>query len=485
MLRLPEHDWRHREGFALTDQGMNTQQALDQVNYCIWCHTQGKDSCSQGLKDRKTGAVPEVGVRRHPRRLPAGREDLRNAHAARRRSCAGRLRHDRHRQPDDGGHRPPHLQRLHEGLHLPEAGGGRHPAGRDQRPEGRAGAALGFRDLRPADALESARHPPPPAAPRQRPQGADRRPRPGRLHPGASSDERRPHHRRGGRPEDRAARLRPVDPGARRRNPVRKPRRPRDGRLRRRRRVRHHCPLEQELPEARPPAAGTPRQPVRPFRRHPLRRRRHLVHRRRLGDGLRPHRPVHGRRQADRAGHPERPGPRRAPGLRLPDGAATDRRRQNILHRQPAAPPAGGGHRRRPDRDRHRDRKPRLLCPAGGEIRPALSHPCGRKGRDGRAPALDRRRSRNRQRIPGPRRRHPRRTRKRRNRGPPTQPRRPAGQLGRRHHRLSPPPGRQPILHAEPRGSRQGDGRSRPLRRGPDPASPSKPTATATPPPCA
>jgi NADPH-dependent glutamate synthase beta subunit-like oxidoreductase/NAD(P)H-flavin reductase len=55
MLRLPEHDWRHREGFALTDHGMNTQQALDQVNYCIWCHSQGKDSCSTGLKDRKTG----------------------------------------------------------------------------------------------------------------------------------------------------------------------------------------------------------------------------------------------------------------------------------------------------------------------------------------------------------------------------------------------------------------------------------------------
>ena len=56
MLRLPEHDWRQREGFALTDQGMNIQQALDQVNYCIWCHTQGKDSCRSGLKDRKTGA---------------------------------------------------------------------------------------------------------------------------------------------------------------------------------------------------------------------------------------------------------------------------------------------------------------------------------------------------------------------------------------------------------------------------------------------
>jgi NADPH-dependent glutamate synthase beta subunit-like oxidoreductase/NAD(P)H-flavin reductase len=56
MLRLPEHDWRDRDGFALTDPGMTTQQALDQMNYCIWCHAQGKDSCSKGLKDRKTGA---------------------------------------------------------------------------------------------------------------------------------------------------------------------------------------------------------------------------------------------------------------------------------------------------------------------------------------------------------------------------------------------------------------------------------------------
>ncbi|MBV9757311.1 MAG: FAD-dependent oxidoreductase, partial [Alphaproteobacteria bacterium] len=45
-----------RDGFALTDSGMNEQQALDQMNYCIWCHTQSKDSCSKGLKDRKTGA---------------------------------------------------------------------------------------------------------------------------------------------------------------------------------------------------------------------------------------------------------------------------------------------------------------------------------------------------------------------------------------------------------------------------------------------
>lgn len=56
MLRLPEHEWRARDGFALTDPGMNDQQALDQMNYCIWCHNQGKDSCSKGLRDRKSGA---------------------------------------------------------------------------------------------------------------------------------------------------------------------------------------------------------------------------------------------------------------------------------------------------------------------------------------------------------------------------------------------------------------------------------------------
>ncbi len=56
MLRLPEQQWRVRDGFALTDPGMTPQQALDQMNYCIWCHAQEKDSCSKGLKDRKTGA---------------------------------------------------------------------------------------------------------------------------------------------------------------------------------------------------------------------------------------------------------------------------------------------------------------------------------------------------------------------------------------------------------------------------------------------
>jgi NADPH-dependent glutamate synthase beta subunit-like oxidoreductase/NAD(P)H-flavin reductase len=56
MLRLPRAHWRHREGFGLTDPGTDLSGALDQANYCIWCHNQGKDSCSKGLKDKKTGA---------------------------------------------------------------------------------------------------------------------------------------------------------------------------------------------------------------------------------------------------------------------------------------------------------------------------------------------------------------------------------------------------------------------------------------------
>jgi NADPH-dependent glutamate synthase beta subunit-like oxidoreductase/NAD(P)H-flavin reductase len=53
--KLPRPLLRHREGFQLTDPGWDLVRALDHTNYCIWCHNQGKDSCSKGLKDRKTG----------------------------------------------------------------------------------------------------------------------------------------------------------------------------------------------------------------------------------------------------------------------------------------------------------------------------------------------------------------------------------------------------------------------------------------------
>jgi NADPH-dependent glutamate synthase beta subunit-like oxidoreductase/NAD(P)H-flavin reductase len=43
---------RRRDGFALTDAGTDLTGALDQANYCIWCHEQGKDSCSTGLREK-------------------------------------------------------------------------------------------------------------------------------------------------------------------------------------------------------------------------------------------------------------------------------------------------------------------------------------------------------------------------------------------------------------------------------------------------
>lgn len=46
------HGLRRREGFALTDAGTDLTGALDQANYCIWCHEQGKDSCSHGFREK-------------------------------------------------------------------------------------------------------------------------------------------------------------------------------------------------------------------------------------------------------------------------------------------------------------------------------------------------------------------------------------------------------------------------------------------------
>jgi len=43
---------RRREGFKLTDPGTDLTGALDHANYCIWCHEQGRDSCSRGLKEK-------------------------------------------------------------------------------------------------------------------------------------------------------------------------------------------------------------------------------------------------------------------------------------------------------------------------------------------------------------------------------------------------------------------------------------------------
>ena len=162
------HPLRQRDGFALTDHGTDLVGGLDQAHYCIWCHEQGKDSCSHGLPEKK--AQPgEIPFKKSPFNVTlAGcplEERISEFHKLRAEGWPlGALAMIVHRQPDGGGHGPSHLQRLHEVLHLPEAGSGRHPAVGDAPLEGRARAAVGLRDLFAAHALESAQPAPSAAA---------------------------------------------------------------------------------------------------------------------------------------------------------------------------------------------------------------------------------------------------------------------------------------------------------------------------------
>ncbi|MBX6320391.1 MAG: FAD-dependent oxidoreductase [Rhodospirillaceae bacterium] len=64
MMQLPPSHRRRREGFRLTDPGTDLVGALDETNYCILCHNQGKDSCSKGLKEK------DGGFRRSPFGVP-------------------------------------------------------------------------------------------------------------------------------------------------------------------------------------------------------------------------------------------------------------------------------------------------------------------------------------------------------------------------------------------------------------------------------
>ncbi len=50
---VEEHEIKERPGFSLRDPGVTLVQAQDQATYCIKCHPQKKDSCSQGMKDKE------------------------------------------------------------------------------------------------------------------------------------------------------------------------------------------------------------------------------------------------------------------------------------------------------------------------------------------------------------------------------------------------------------------------------------------------
>jgi NADPH-dependent glutamate synthase beta subunit-like oxidoreductase/NAD(P)H-flavin reductase len=56
ILRGTDDERRLRDGFKLTDPGASFEHAVEQANYCIWCHNQSKDSCSRGLHDRRNGS---------------------------------------------------------------------------------------------------------------------------------------------------------------------------------------------------------------------------------------------------------------------------------------------------------------------------------------------------------------------------------------------------------------------------------------------
>ncbi|MFZ9563139.1 MAG: FAD-dependent oxidoreductase, partial [Burkholderiales bacterium] len=57
---------RQRAGFKLTDKGTDLTGALDEANYCIWCHEQGKDSCSKGLKEKGASGRGALSFKKSP-----------------------------------------------------------------------------------------------------------------------------------------------------------------------------------------------------------------------------------------------------------------------------------------------------------------------------------------------------------------------------------------------------------------------------------
>ncbi len=52
----PRDGHRRREGFELTDPRMSPREVLGETHYCLLCHDREKDSCSKGFLDAKTSA---------------------------------------------------------------------------------------------------------------------------------------------------------------------------------------------------------------------------------------------------------------------------------------------------------------------------------------------------------------------------------------------------------------------------------------------
>jgi NADPH-dependent glutamate synthase beta subunit-like oxidoreductase/NAD(P)H-flavin reductase len=50
----PKQLRKRRDGFALTDPRFNERQVLYEVDHCIYCHERDTDSCSKGMRNKKT-----------------------------------------------------------------------------------------------------------------------------------------------------------------------------------------------------------------------------------------------------------------------------------------------------------------------------------------------------------------------------------------------------------------------------------------------
>ena len=185
-------DWRlrRRDGFGLTDARMTPREVLSEIHYCVLCHERDKDSCSKGLHD-KDGSDRRQPARHRARRLSARREDLRDARAAEGRRCrSARSRSSSLDNPmcPGTGHRICNdcmkscIYQKQEPVNIPQIETGVLTDVLEP--------AVGRRDLRAADALESAERAAAVRAALQREERPGRRPRPRRLHAGALSGER-------------------------------------------------------------------------------------------------------------------------------------------------------------------------------------------------------------------------------------------------------------------------------------------------------
>lgn len=63
-LQADENTHRFRDGFKLTDAGMDTRAVQNEVNYCIYCHDHDGDFCSKGFPVKK--GVPSLGFKKNP-----------------------------------------------------------------------------------------------------------------------------------------------------------------------------------------------------------------------------------------------------------------------------------------------------------------------------------------------------------------------------------------------------------------------------------